>query len=71
MQCLILLATKAISCSTNVEMLLLLWILWASMHAVVDIFLYLFTSIVTYCALFMLTFIILLLQITDMLDKML
>ena len=27
-------------------------------HAVVDFFLYLFTSIVTYCALFMLTFII-------------
>ena len=50
----------------NVEMLLLLWILWASMHAVVD---YLFTSIVTYCAFFMLTFIILLLQITDTLDK--
>ena len=38
-------------------------------HAVVDFFLYLFTSIVTYCALFMLTFIILLLQITDTLDK--
>ena len=32
-------------------------------------FLYLFTSIVTYCALFMLTFIILLLKITDTLDK--
>ena len=38
-------------------------------HAVVDFFLYLFTSMVTYCALFMLTFIILLLQITDTLDK--
>ena len=35
----------------------------------VRLFLYLFTSIVTYCALFMLTFIILLLQITDTLDK--
>ena len=38
-------------------------------HAVVDFFLYLFTGIVTYCALFMLAFIILLLQITDTLDK--
>ena len=34
-------------------------------HAVEDFFLYRFISIVTYCALFMLTFIILLLQITD------
>ena len=48
----------------NVEMLLLL-----CQHAVVDFFLYLFTSIVTYCALFMLTFIILLLQIIDTLNK--
>ena len=57
MQCRLLLATKASQLQYNVEMLLLLWIL------------YRFISIVTYCALFMLTFIILLLQITETLDK--
>ena len=57
MQCRLLLATKASQLQYNVEMLLLLWIL------------YRFISIVTYFALFMLTFIILLLQITETLDK--